>query len=138
MQKEYNIYTGTLKYKEIEFTFVFSNDELCLIPPKEASHKIQFEWLMKKTGPGVYTMGDLLRIEDAYLIGRCNENGQNMIFFPEPCSLIGSRNSVLYVEIRAYIVCKFASEYVSQLSFSSPEINYIHPNNLGQHRITGE
>ena len=35
MNDECEIYTGKLTYRGIDFTFVFSNEELRLIPPKD-------------------------------------------------------------------------------------------------------
>ena len=75
MSIDLETYTGTLFYKEIEFSFVFYKEELRLIPPCEKQHKVHM-WFMNPIENGVYTYGDPVYIEDEYLVGRCNENGQ--------------------------------------------------------------
>lgn len=49
MSIEFDIYTGTLKYKEIEFSFVFDRKELRLIPPEDKYHDVHM-WFMKPLG----------------------------------------------------------------------------------------
>lgn len=124
-----DIYTGSLIYKDIEFCFVFSHDELQLIPPKEERSRIQREWIWKSIGNGTHTFGEPLLIEDEVLKGHCNETGQTMIFLPVPGSYIGSKNSVLFIELRAFIICDYDRDNISRMSFKSPEINFIHPVN---------
>lgn len=46
-----NTYTGTLKFKDIDFVFVFDGSELVLIPPKERKHDIMWGWLKKRNWP---------------------------------------------------------------------------------------
>lgn len=123
------IFTGLLTYREIEFVFIFSGEELQLIPPKEKRREIQMEWILQPIRSGVYTLGSPLIMEDSYLIGRCNEKGQTLIFLPQVGSHISSQNSILYIELRAYIVCDEPRDSISRLSFTCPEIDYIHPVN---------
>ena len=40
MSIEFDIYTGTLKYNEIEFSFVFDRKELRVIPPEDKYHDV--------------------------------------------------------------------------------------------------
>lgn len=127
MSVELNVYTGTLTYKEIEFSFVFDGEELRLIPPEDKHREVHM-WFMKPLGKGMYTLGVPVYIEDNYLIGKCNENRQKLIFFPKHKS-IGSYNSVLSVQIEAYIIQKYEREWIDRLGFMSPELDCIYPTN---------
>lgn len=129
MDVQFEIMTGLLTYRDIEFSFVFDENELRLIPPKDEARVIELEWLMTPIGKGVYTYGKPLQMEKSVLIGRCNENGRKIIFLPQEGTRIGSRNSVLFIEIVAYIVCKIDRDMIDRISFSSPELNFIHPVN---------
>lgn len=126
---ELDIYTGQLIYKDIGFSFVFDGNELRLIPQKEESKKIHEEWIMKPLGKGIYTMGDPLEMDSPYLVGKCNENGHTMIFLTRKGSNIGSKNSVLFVDVVAYLDCIVDRDYIDRMSFCSQEINCIHPVN---------
>ncbi len=42
-----NTYSGTLKFKDVDFVFVFDGSELVLIPPKERKNDIIWGWLKK-------------------------------------------------------------------------------------------
>ena len=46
-----NTYSGTLKFKDGDFVFVFDGSELVLIPPKERKNDIMWGWLKKKFAP---------------------------------------------------------------------------------------
>lgn len=46
MSVELDVYTGTLTYRQIEFSFVFDGEELRLIPPKNKHHEVHM-WFMK-------------------------------------------------------------------------------------------
>ena len=122
---ELDLYTGTLTYKDIEFSFSFVNEELRLIPPKDKHHEVE-HWFMKEIATGTYTFGEPVYIEDNSLIGKCNETGQTMVFLPKRRS-VGRYNSVLIVEIEAYILQKFDREFIDRLSFSGDEIDCIFP-----------
>lgn len=125
MSIEFDIYTGTLKYKEIEFSFVFDRKELRLIPPEDKYHDVHM-WFMNPLGKGAYTFGNPVYIEDDYLIGKCNENCQKIIFLPKYKN-IGSCNSVLIIQIEAYIIQRYEREWIDRLGFTSPEIDCIFP-----------
>lgn len=129
-------YTGSLKYREIDFSFVFANNELRLIAPKDKSHEIHFKWLMRELQNGIYVNGDPLFVEETAIIGNCNENGGSIIFLPIVGSQIGStmnfmtnKSPILHIRISAFILCKYNGDSISRISFSGPEINYIHPVN---------
>ena len=79
MSLELNVYTGTLTYKEIEFSFIFDGKELRLIPPKDKLHDVRI-WFIKPLKGNAYTFDDSAYIEDSYLTGECNENLQKIIF----------------------------------------------------------
>lgn len=127
MATELDIYTGKLNYKNIEFDFVFDKEELRLIPPTDKRTEVRFGVLMKKNGEGpAYTFA-LPNMDEPYLIGKCNESGQTLIFLTKQGSHIGSYNEVLFVEVAGYILCKTDSKPISKMSFSGPEIDCIHP-----------
>ena len=125
MSIELEVYTGILTYKGIEFSFIFDGEELRLIPPKDKDHEVHM-WLMKPLGNGAYTFGDPVYMEDDYLIGKCNENYQKIIFLPKRTN-IGSYNSVLTVQIEAYIIQKYERDWIDRLGFISKELDCIYP-----------
>jgi hypothetical protein len=129
MTKESNIYTGQLMYENIVFSFVFNGIELRLIPSKEKEYEVAWEWKMKPICNGVYTLGDPQCMEEPFLIGKCNENGNKIVFITKQGSQLESINAILFVKITAYIVCKYDRDTIDRISFSSPEINCIHPIN---------
>jgi hypothetical protein len=124
---ELAIYTGKIHYKNIDFSFMFDGCELRLIPPDDRKKEIRMEWLMTSLGNGVYTYGNPLVMEEPFLIGQCNENGKKMIFLTQVGKSIGSYNAVLSVEVIAYIVCKYDRDMIDRISFTSTEIDSIHP-----------
>lgn len=127
MAFESHTYSGTCKYRDIDFTFVFDGEELRLIPPADKKKTIRQEWLLAPLAKGVYTVGDPLTIDEPYLTGHCNETGTNFIFITRQGGHIGSQNAVLFVPIVAYIRCKYTRDTIARMSFSSPVINCIHP-----------
>lgn len=129
-------YTGFLNFRGIDFSYVFADDELKLIAPSNKSDEIRYHWLMKAAGDGVFVNGDPLVVEEKSIAGICNESNGSIIFLPKVGSfirsttnLIGNTAPILYIELSAYIVCKYDRKYISRISFSGPEINYIHPAN---------
>lgn len=126
MKKDLDIYTGKLVYKSIEFTFVFNGYKLRLIPPVDKEQEIQHHWLMEEIEKGVYIPRRPLKLEEPFLIGYCNEDGNTIIFIINENSDIGHYNSVLCVGVDAYIVSKSKNPIINQISFMCPEINYIH------------
>ena len=127
MSVELKIYTGTLIYKEIEFSFVFNGEELRLIPSEDKSHEVHM-WFMKELAKGMYTIGDPVYIDEEYLVGICNENNQKIIFLPK-CSNVGNYNSVLLVSIEAYMIQKYEKEWIDRLGFMSQELDCIYSTN---------
>jgi len=131
MADDLDLYTGTLEYKNIEFSFVFDKEELRLVPPKDKHDEIHTQWFMKEITKGVYTWGDTPKMEAPYLIGKCFETGKTFVFITKQNANIGSYNSVLFVELYAYIMCDWDIHSVSKLTLTSPELDCIHPVNQG-------
>ena len=121
------IYTGTLSYKNIEFSFVFDSDELRLIPASEKRNEVRYTILMKLIGNGPAYTDASPTMDEPYLIGKCNETGRTMVFLTKQGAHIGSYNEVLFVEIAAYIICKVDSHPISKMSFTGPELDCIYP-----------
>lgn len=103
-----NTYSGTLKFKDVDFVFVFDGSELVLIPPKERKNDIMWGWLKKEICPGVYTSGDPLTVDVPYLDGFCNETSKRLIFLTREESTVGSRNSTLYINVAGYLECSLS------------------------------
>lgn len=113
-------------YKNIQFSFVFDTEVLRLIPPDEKLQEIQSKWVMKEIAKGVYTFDYNLCMEDEYLIGKCAETNHTIIFLTKKGTHIGNSNSVLFVDVIAYIECNGKSKPINRISFSCPELNFIH------------
>lgn len=124
--EELDLYTGKLTYKGIEFSYAFDKEELRLIPSADKRDEVRHTILMKEISPGVYTMASP-SMDEPYLIGKCNETGQTIVFLTKQGARIGSYNEVLFVEIAAYIICKMDSHPISKMSFTCPELDCIHP-----------
>ena len=124
---EFNICSGTCKYKDINFTFIFNGKELQLVPPSDKRETILTEWLLTAIAPGAYTVRTSLTMDEPYLIGTCNETNSTFIFIARQGGHIGSQNFVLLVPIIAYIECRYNSVSIARMSFTSPVINCIHP-----------
>lgn len=129
MAGELNLYTGTLLYRDINFTFAFDRKELRLIPPEDKAHIVEWDWQLKEIRPGVSTFADSIPVEEPFLIGECNETRFKIIFIPEQGCVLGFHNHVVRMPLAAYVLCKYNRETVDRVSFSCPEINYIHPVN---------
>ncbi|MGM9881363.1 MAG: hypothetical protein ACI31S_00770 [Bacilli bacterium] len=130
--KELEIYTGSLKYRDIDFTFVFDKKKLKLIPPKEEKETIE-RWFMKKLETGIYTLGEPLYIEET-LVGTCNETGNNIIFIPDTYD-VGRINSVLIVNVKYFIINKLRKETIDRIAIKGPEINYIYPTTIALNKL---
>ena len=121
-----DLYTGKLTYKGIEFSYAFDKEELRLIPPTDKRDEVRHTILMKEIRPGVYTMASP-SMDEPYLIGKCNETGQTMVFLTKQWAHIGSYNEVLFVEVAAYILCKTDTQPISKMAFICTELDCIHP-----------
>ncbi len=123
------IYTGTLKYRNIEFQFVFDEELLTLITPEQHQHEVEWGWLRKEISPGVYTLAKPLTVDAPYLSGKCYETNKQMVFLTHENSFVGSRNSTLLISVVGVIEARNADSLFSRLTLSSPELNFIHPVN---------
>ena len=122
MKNDSNLYTGILKFRNINFVFILNREELRLIMPQDKEHEVM-KWIYDSF------LGESIQMEVPYLIGNCNENGHTLIIFTRQGSVVESYNDVLFVETIAYIDCDNDCCAIGKISFSSPEINYIHPVN---------
>ncbi len=123
------IYTGKLKYRDIDFTFVFTGTELRLIPPADKESEIEWQWKMKSIGNGAYTFADPMPVDERYLTSHCNETNQRIVFLPAQGSTLSFNNTVVIIEIESFIVCKSNDDKFNRVTISCPEMNYIHPIN---------
>ena len=123
------IYTGKLRYKDDDYQFVFSGAQLRLIPLCEEMHLSMWKFEMKEITKGTYTWSEPQQIDEDVLIGNCYENGKQIIFLPKQGSCIYQKNSVLFIDLNAYIVCKYIRNSIDRITFNGPEINCIHPVN---------
>lgn len=124
---DHTIYTGTIKYNQYDFTYVFDHNLLRLIPTPGKSDEIITNWFMKELAKGTYTFGPLPKMETPFLIGWCNETGAKLIFLPWRGANISRENSVLLVRIAAFIECRSKNQSISKISFTSPELDCIYP-----------
>lgn len=129
MDLKYDLYTGTLTYRDVDFTFVFDQKELRLIPPVDKQHIIEHEWKLKEFTKGAYVPADPIVVEDDYLVGMCNETNHKIVFLPQKGSYLSFCNAVVLIELTAYVICKSNRDLIDRIEFSCPEINYIHPVN---------
>ena len=124
-----NTYTGKVSYRDIYFTFVFINNELRLIPPADKEGIIAWQWKMKLIENGAYTFADPIPVDEKFIVADCNETNMRIVFLPEQASNLRFNNNVVIIDVSAYIVCKSNKDLFNRISFSCPEINYIHPTN---------
>ncbi len=130
--REYDTYTGTINYKEIDFTFIFDKKALKLIPPKDKKREVDM-WFMKELKNGVYTFGDPIYIE-GIIYGIANETGQKIVLIPSHTN-IGRINSTLIVDIEYYIINKYNRETVDRIAIKGPEITHIFPTTVALDKI---
>lgn len=124
---EHTLYTGSLEYNNVYFTFAFDGDQLRLIPPAGTWEEIRRKWFMKEIGKGAYSFGPLPKMEDSFLMGSCNETGRKLIFIPWKGSSIGYQSSVLLIDVAAFIECQTHVQEISKISFTCPELDCIYP-----------
>ena len=124
MAGEIKIYTGNLKYRNIEFVFVFEGRKLKLIPPKNKINEIE-KWFMYEIQKGTYTFGKQVYVEGD-LEGRINETGQKIIFIHGNPN-IGLESSVLLIDVESYIIEKYDRDGIARIGFMSSEIDCIFP-----------
>lgn len=123
------IYTGVLRYKDDDYQFVFSDTKLRLILCSEKQRSSMWKFGMKEIAKGTYTQDEPPRMEEDILVGNCNESSKQIIFLPKKGAYISKQNSVLFIDLKAYIICKYVRDSIDRISFNAPEINCIHPTN---------
>ena len=124
-----DVLTGKINYRGIAFTFVFTDDELRLMPPEDKKSVIEIEWKLKPIRTGVYTFADPTPVDEKFIIANCNETNRKVIFLPKQGCYLRFTNSVVIIDIKAIIVCKTNKQLINCIAFSCPEINYIYPTN---------
>ena len=129
MPDELDLYTGALRYKDIDFTFAFDKRELRLIPPEDKRRLIEWDWRMRPLSEGAFAPADPTPVGEKFLIGECNETKHKIIFIPEQGSNLYFYNSVVRIVLAAYIICRLDRDKMDRLSISCPEVDYIHPVN---------
>ena len=129
MAEELTFYTGALQYRNIDFTFAFDKNELRLLPPKDKRHEIEWEWGRKPLGNGAYTWGEPMPVGVDFLIGECYETKHHIVFLPKQGATLRIYNFMVHIPLAAYVICKYDRDSFDRVSFSCPEINYIHPVN---------
>ena len=98
------IYTGVLRYKDDDYQFVFSDTKLRLIPCSEKQRSSMWKFGMKEIAKGTYTQDEPPRMEEDILVGNCNESSKQIIFLPKKGAYISKQNSVLFIDLKAYII----------------------------------
>lgn len=126
MLEEKNLLTGQLKYRDMDFAFVFNGEELRMIPSCDKKEEIDYEWFKAQLCMGVY-MDEQSKMKESYLIGKCNENRHTIIFITQKGASIRRFNSILCIKILAYVDCKYEREKIDRITFSCPEIDCIYP-----------
>ena len=124
---KFELLTGKLEYKGIEFIFVFNKRELRLIPPADKVQDV-FSWFTKLVGNGAYITNNPVYIEENYLKGYCNELNQRIIFFAKNCRIHRfNLGQSLKIDIETYSIQKYDGKEneINRLDFYSDEINYI-------------
>lgn len=127
VMKEFKIFTGKLKYRDIDFTFVFDKRDLRLIPPDEKRREIRMKWWLKEKEKGRFVPAEPIIVEEEYLVGKCNETNSQIVFIPQLGSYIKGNNEIVLIELVAYIIFKNNEDYIDRVAFSCTELNFIHP-----------
>lgn len=125
--EELDVYTGTLEYRNIVFTFVFDKKILRLIPPNEERENVS-SWFKEKLADGVYGCFKQVYI-DENLIGNCNKRNKQIVFILEN-NEVGLSNCVLIIKIKYYIISNYANKMIDKIVIYGPEINYIYSKKL--------
>ena len=128
MKDKFEVISGQLKYREIDFVFLFDGKQLRLIPPKSERHEI-LKWSNASIEERGSSEKGFRMIEESYLEGVCNENGSHYVFLIHTGTMFGYSNYILSINVFGYIQSYYPVENISKISFVGPEINHIHPVN---------
>lgn len=132
---EHSTYTGILKYKGINFTFIFDKKILKLIPPEDKKDEVE-SWFWKEIEKSKYILGDPVYIKDI-ICGISNETRQKITFIPT-YSEVSKINSTLIVDIEYYIVSKYDRKNIDRITVKGPELTHIFPTTLALNKIDWE
>ena len=128
MKDKFEVISGQLKYREIDFVFLFDGKQLRMIPPKSEMNEI-LKWFSVSMGDMEYTKRESHVFEESFLEGVCNENGSHYVFLIHAGTMFGYSNYILSINVFGYIQSYYPVENISKISFVGPEINHIHPVN---------
>lgn len=120
-------YTGTLVYAGETYRFVFYQEKLKLLPNIEDNNPLGWLFDLKKLPDGSYTWKTPPRIEEDLLVGNCYETGNKIIFLPKKNAFVLRQDSLLLIDLTAYIIFQYERSTVGKISFYGPEIDCIHP-----------
>ena len=124
------IFTGRLEYKSQKFTFVFDGEIIKLIPDDS---QVIDSWTHTELAKGVYVPDYPVEMEEACLVGHCNETRCDIVFIFAIGSTISQHNDTLSVKPRAYILCTNKLRMVDSISFTCPELDTIYPVKYAYH-----
>ena len=110
-----NVYTGFLEFEGEDYHFVFSGKTLGMISTSVESRNSMWKYGMKEISQGNYTWGEQPRVNQDVIIGKCNETNQRIIFLPRKGSYILHQNSVLFIDLEAYIICKYEKNTIDRI-----------------------
>lgn len=128
MQDKLEVISGQLRYRGIDFIFLFDGKQLRMIPPKSEMNEI-LKWFSVSMGDMEYTKRESHVFEESFLEGVCNENGSHYVFLIHAGTMFGYSNYILSINVFGYIQSYYPVENISKISFVGPEINHIHPVN---------
>lgn len=133
--KEHDIYTGSIIYNNIEFTFVFDKKKLKLIPSKDKEEEIR-KWFMKSIGNVLLMQSDPIYITE-YLYGVVNETNHKIVFIPSH-DAISINNTILVINIDFYILNKYDRDKIDRIAIKGPEITHIFPTTIALNKFDWE
>ncbi len=125
------MYTGNLRFRDVDYSFSFDGQELRLIPPEKKKFSILQNLTMTEVSPGMYIQSNPTPIEEVVIIGSCNETNSQIVFFPDRGNYISHYHFSICVPLIAFMLYSFNRELIDRITFIGPEINHIHPVKTG-------
>lgn len=132
---EKNYFTGSLIYKDIEFSYVFDKTEsIIYLTAKNNSLVTALELISHKDeiAKGVYISGTPKLIDVDYLEASCDQRMQRIIFFVN--GSFGMSNNVLNVHVYGYLIANDNNKF-SRVGFECNEFNSIYPTNQAINKL---
>lgn len=123
------LYTGYLYFKGDEFTFVYQDSVLALIPSKEKCEAILNKYRHMPIISGVYTQADPVEVDEPCIICECNETNSEICFILKNGSFIKYNHNNLYLDISAVFLFKGNRKKISRMIIKGKEIDSIFPAN---------